>query len=109
MTDLFTTTLRMRRGARNPTPANPHSPDPTVPTRHALSTCVPWRRRLLEALALSIDDTLGTLAAALRARRLLDTSLLVFTSDNGGALKCRREDGTIVSLRLCLRHAAARL
>ena len=73
-------------GLPNPTPRNPISPNPTLPVDSHLATCVPSRRRLLEAMALSIDDTLASLIDALRMRGMYDNTLLVVTSDNGGAL-----------------------
>ena len=73
-------------GLPNPTPANPHSPVPTIPTSSAFSTCIPHRRRLLEALALSIDDALLLLINALHTKQMYNQSLLVLASDNGGAI-----------------------
>lgn len=73
-------------GVANPTPYNPESPLPFVETSSAISTCIGADRRLLEAMALGIDDTVASLEGALRGRGMWDETLVVFVSDNGGAI-----------------------
>lgn len=74
---------------RNPMPVNPYSPQPSIPTDDVSSTCQPRERRLLEAMALSIDDAVGTIVTALYRRHMWNRSLLVFASDNGGAFNAQ--------------------
>jgi hypothetical protein len=57
-----------------------------VETNSPTSTCNAADRRLLEAMALSIDDTLASLEDALRQRSMWEATLLIFASDNGGAI-----------------------
>ena len=70
----------------NPSPFNPASPVPYVPSSEPTATCNIEERRLLEAMALSMDDTVGILVDALRQKGMWDSSLIVFVSDNGGAI-----------------------
>ena len=48
-------------------------------------TCSAGERTAYEAMALSVDDGVGRVVEALRTARMWSRSLLVFTSDNGGA------------------------
>lgn len=72
---------------RNPTPYNPASPLPSVPTGTYASTCHPEKRRVLEAMALGVDDAIGAIVDALKTREgMWERTLLIVLSDNGGAL-----------------------
>ena len=50
--------------------------------------CVGSIRRILEAMALALDDAIGALVRAVQSRPgMWDSSLFVFLSDNGGAFE----------------------
>jgi len=80
----------------NPMPRNPLSPIPHVPGEEPTATCSVHERRLLEAMALAIDDAVGVLVDAVRQRGMWDNTLLVFVSDNGGAIN---QQGSNLPLR----------
>ena len=46
--------------------------------------CNPNQRRMYEAMAVAVDDAIGAIGHALKARGMWERSLLVFASDNGG-------------------------
>ena len=66
---------------------------PSVGTRERIAgssmtnaTCQPSKRRTLEAMVIAIDDAVGGVVDALRQGALWHRTLLLFLSDNGGAV-----------------------
>ncbi|MFN7341228.1 MAG: sulfatase-like hydrolase/transferase [Opitutia bacterium] len=63
-----------------------HTPMDTTPeTLARVPASVPAARRKIAAMTLSLDDNIGKLLKALDATGQADNTIVVFTSDNGGA------------------------
>jgi len=52
-------------------------------------------RALLVALIEHVDDGIGKVVAAIKDSGLAENTLVVFTSDNGGDLKCKGDNGSL--------------
>jgi len=73
----------------------PHSP--FQPPRNAATVSykdLPERRKPFAEMVTSMDAGIGRIAKALAARDMLDNTLLVFSSDNGGVAPGKRADNT---------------
>lgn len=89
----------------NPTPLNPASPQPTRPSADdggERSTCVPWKRRLIEAMALSIDDAVAAVVGALHEGGMWEDSLMVSMSTHTCA--CHTHTALIHHHAMATRH-----
>ena len=58
----------------------------TTGSSMANATCQPSKRRTLEAMVIAIDDAVGGVVDALRQGALWHRTLMLFLSDNGGAV-----------------------
>ncbi len=54
---------------------------------------LPEERRAYYAMVSALDDAVGTIVSALEARGMRDNTLIVFHSDNGGAVRNKFETG----------------
>jgi len=45
-----------------------------------------WRRRRYHAMVAHVDGQVGRIVDALRARQIFDSTILFFSSDNGGPI-----------------------
>jgi arylsulfatase B len=52
-----------------------------------------YRRRVFAAMLSELDDSVGSVVKALADRNLLDNSIIVFTTDNGGSAGGYRYSG----------------
>jgi len=74
----------------------PHTPL-QVPEnyRKRYSHIVNFKRRLYAAMVTCLDDNVGRILDALKKRDMLDQTLIVFSSDNGGPIKSGANNGAL--------------
>lgn len=53
------------------------------------------KRRKFSAMVTAMDDSIGRIYDALRKRKILDNTLIIFSSDNGGPTKLGANNGTL--------------